>query len=265
VKVALIGQGPDELFGGYRRHLGVRYGQHWGKLPQWMRRSISWTVSSLPRNEMLKRGLFSLDLPDRMRRYQNVLSILPGPAVDSLFQDEIIPPDAGDKILGCWDDLKDLMADTDELGGLQYLEIRSTLPDELLMYADKLSMAHGLELRVPYLDKDVVQFVERLPAQFKVRGRYQKWLHRQVCMSFLPAAIINRKKRGFAGNVVDQWFRDAVHSKMNDTFLNNQSRMYQFLKPQAVQQLHKAHCDGKSDNHKILFSLSVFEEWLRLH
>jgi asparagine synthase (glutamine-hydrolysing) len=265
VKVGLIGQGPDELFGGYRRHLGVRYGEHWGSLPDWMRSGISRAIGSLPRNEMLKRGLFSLDIPDRMHRYQNVLSILPGPSIDCLFQDGIIPADAGDKILSCWDDLKELMTSTDELGGLQYLEVRSTLPDELLLYADKLSMAHGLELRVPYLDKEIVQFAERLPAQFKVRGRSQKWLHRQVCKSFLPAAIINRKKRGFAGNVVDQWFRDAMHNKMNDTFLNNQSRMYQFLNPQAVQQLHKAHFDGKSDNHKILFSLCVFEEWLRVH
>jgi len=62
------------------------------------------------------------------------------------------------------------MAGTDELGGLQFLEVRSTLPDELLMYADKLSMAHGLELRVPFVDKEIVEYVERLPASFKVRN-----------------------------------------------------------------------------------------------
>src|SRR5207302_2424981 len=70
VKVALVGQGPDELFGGYRRHLGVRYGALWAKLPDWMRAPISSTVASLPRNEMLKRGVHSLGIPDRMRRYQ---------------------------------------------------------------------------------------------------------------------------------------------------------------------------------------------------
>ena len=176
-----------------------------------------------------------------------------------------MPPQAGDKILECWDDLKDLMADTDELGGFQYLEVRSTLPDELLMYADKLSMAHGLELRVPYLDKEVVQFAERLPAQFKVRGGSRKWLHRKVCRSFLPATIMNRKKRGFAASVVDHWFRDAMNSKMNNTFMDGQSKMYQFLRPLAVQQLYRQHAGGRHDHHKILFSLLVFEEWLRVH
>jgi asparagine synthase (glutamine-hydrolysing) len=75
VKVALVGQGPDELFGGYRRHLGVRYGAMWARLPAWMRAPISSTVAALPRNETLKRGVNSLAIPDRMRRYQNVLSL----------------------------------------------------------------------------------------------------------------------------------------------------------------------------------------------
>jgi asparagine synthase (glutamine-hydrolysing) len=265
VKVALIGQGPDELFGGYRRHLGVRYGAYWGNLPKWMRGAISSGIRLLPRNEMLKRGLYSLDTPDRMRRYQNVLSILPGSTIDGIFKDGIVPGNAGDKILESWEDLSELMSDTDELGGFQYLEVRSSLPDELLMYADKLSMAHGLELRVPYLDKEIVQFAERLPAKFKVRGRSQKWLHRQVCQSYLPSAFVNRAKRGFAGNVVDDWFRGSMDSNMENTFMDDQSQMYQYLRPQAVQKLFKEHSSGQSDNHKILFSLIVFEEWLRSH
>ena len=265
VKVALIGQGPDELFGGYRRHLGVRYGAYWGSLPKWVRGATSSVIGVLPRNETLKRGLYSLDIPDRIRRYQNVLSICPGATIDGLFQDGIVPRDAGDKILDCWEDLNGLMADTDELGGFQYVEVRSTLPDELLMYADKLSMAHSLELRVPYLDKDIVQFAERLPAQVKVRGRSQKWLHRQVCQSYLPNTFINRKKRGFAGNVVDDWFRGAMDGKMANMFMDSQSQMYRYLNPHAVQKLFTDHSSGRSDNHKILFSLIVFEEWLRVH
>jgi len=265
VKVALIGQGPDELFGGYPRHLGVRYGALWSNLQGWARATISSVVRKLPRNEMLKRGLYSLDIPDRMKRYQNVLSILPGNRIDGLFRDGIVLANAGDKILDCWQDLKELIADTDELGGFQFIEVRSTLPDELLMYADKLSMAHSLELRVPYLDKEIVQFAEKLPARFKVRGRSQKWLHRQVCQSYLPSTFINRKKRGFASNVVDDWFRGAMDGKMVETFMDGQSKMYQYLNPQTVQQLYREHAVGRHDHHKILFSLVVFEEWLRVH
>ena len=263
VKVALVGQGPDELFGGYRRHLGVRYGAMWSGLPDWLRTPISRTVGRLPRNETLKRGLHSLAIPDRMRRYQHVLSLLPGQPVEGLFQDGILSPEAGDTILECWKDLGELMSGTDELGGLQFLEMRSTLPDELLMYADKLSMAHGLELRVPFVDKEIVEYVERLPASFKVKNGSRKWLHRQVCRAFLPESIVKRPKRGFAGNVVDDWFRGVIDSKMVDTLLDDSSRIYQYLRPQAVRQLYEQHVAERHDHHKVLFSLVVFEQWLR--
>jgi asparagine synthase (glutamine-hydrolysing) len=265
VKVALVGQGPDELFGGYRRHLGVRYGAMWANLPHSMRSVISAAVGALPRNETLKRGVYSLAISDRMRRYEHVFSLLPGEQVDGLFQEGILQADAGEIIPECWADLGELMAGTDELGGFQFLEVRSSLPDELLMYADKLSMAHSLELRVPYLDKEVVEYAECLPASLKVRNGSRKWLHRQVCRTFLPESIIKRPKRGFAVNVVDDWFRDAVNSDMTASLLDGSSEIYRYLQPQAVRQLFLQHTSGRSDNHKILFSLVVLEQWLRIH
>jgi asparagine synthase (glutamine-hydrolysing) len=263
VKVALMGQGPDELFGGYWRHLGVRYGSWWGGSPSWLRTPLTSVINALPRNETLKRGTYSLATPERMKRYQNVLSLLPGVKVDGLFHDGVLGPYTGDKILGCWQDLAGLMGGTDELGGFQFVELRSTLPDELLMYADKLSMAHGLEVRVPYLDKEIVEYAERLPANFKVRNGSRKWLHRHVCESLLPTTILKRKKRGFGVNVVDDWFRRALDSKMADTLLDSDSKIYQYLRPTAVREVFKEHSSGQQDNHKILFSLVVFEEWLR--
>jgi asparagine synthase (glutamine-hydrolysing) len=262
VKVALVGQGPDELFGGYKRHLGVRYGAMWAGLPGWVRTPIASSVAALPRNEMLKRGIYSLAEPDRMRRYQHVLSLLPGDQVNGLFQDGLLDSNSGDAILDCWQEMAELMPDA-ELGGLQFLEVRSTLPDELLMYADKLSMAHSLELRVPYLDKEIVEYVERLPAKFKVRNGSRKWLHRQVCRTYLPETILARKKRGFAVNVVDDWFQQTIDSRIADVFLDGQSRIYRYLRQPAVRQIFDQHASGREDNHKILFSLVVFEQWLR--
>jgi asparagine synthase (glutamine-hydrolysing) len=265
VKVALVGQGPDELFGGYRRHLGVRYSAWWSNLPNWLRSPISSTVSALPRNEMLKRGVHSLFIDDRMRRYQHVLSLLPGDQVEGLFQEGMLPRHAGDTILSCWQDMVDLMEGTDALGGLQFLEVRSTLPDELLMYADKLSMAHGLELRVPFVDKEIVEYVERLPATFKVRNGNRKWLHKQVCGAFLPNSIMQRPKRGFAVNVVDEWFKSSVNNHMTDALTDPESRIFQYLRPTAVKELFEQHASGRNDNHKILFSLILFEEWLSVN
>ena len=263
VKVVLMGQGPDELFGGYNRHLGVNYGKYWRLTPQWLRAPMGAILKGLPRAATIKRALYSLDVPDRMRRYQQVLSIMPGGSVHSLFQQDVLPLGAGDQILNCWQDLEPLMEQTDELGGLQFLEIRTALPDELLMYADKLSMAHGLEVRVPYLDQEIVEYVERLKAPFKIRNGTRKWLHRKICKKFLPSDVIHRKKRGFAVNVVDEWFRKSLSARMNGLLLDDGSLIYDFLRPDRIQQHMQDHRTGRSDNHKILFSLVVLEEFLR--
>jgi len=193
------------------------------------------------------------------------LSLLPGTQVDELFEEGILGPDFDDCLLESWDEVGDLMECTDELGGLQFLELRSTLPDELLMNADKLSMAHGLELRVPYVDKEIVEYVERLPANLKVRNGSRKWLHRQVCQAYLPHPILQRPKRGFAVDVVDDWFRNAIDGKMADALRDSSSRMYSYLRPSRVLKLVNQHASGREDNHKILFSLVLLEEWLRAH
>jgi asparagine synthase (glutamine-hydrolysing) len=263
VKVALMGQGPDELFGGYRRHLGVRYGGLWRQAPPWIRTFLGRGIRKLPRNETLKRGLFSLDLEDRYRRYQNVLSLVPDDRIDALFREELLLPGSGDRVLECWADLFPLMENIDELGGFQFLEVRSTLPDELLMYADKLSMANSLEVRVPFLDREVVEYVEKLGSSFKVRYGSGKWLHREVCRRFLPPRLLKRKKKGFAVNVVDDWFQSSLKGRMVENLLDDQSLLFEMLKPEAVRTLLKEHQSGKEDNHKLLFSLSILEQCLQ--
>ena len=171
VKVVLVGQGPDELFGGYKRHLGVHYGQLWRGLPGGLRSMIGSAVNGLPRSEMLKRGVYSLNNEDRLKRYQDVFSLAPAETIGALFRNGVLPETQGEQdLVKYWRELAPQMERTDELGGFQLLEIRSSLPDELLMYADKLSMAHSLEVRVPYLDRTVVEYVQRLGANFKVRN-----------------------------------------------------------------------------------------------
>src|SRR5438132_12522198 len=263
VKVALIGQGPDELFGGYKRHLGVRYGDWWRWLPTVIRSSVSFAVDRLPRNETLKRGVSSLGTLDRMKRYEDVFSLAPAGVIDGLFRDDILPQRNSHDLVDYWRELLPQIEHTDELGGFQLLEIRSSLPDELLMYADKLSMAHSLEVRVPYLARTVVEYVQRLGANLKVRKGTRKWLHRQVCRSYLSPRILKGKKRGFAANVVDQWFRSSLKGALSEVLLDKSSFMFGLLDPKPVRRLLEGHQSGRQDNHKILFSLVMLEQWLR--
>jgi asparagine synthase (glutamine-hydrolysing) len=103
--------------------------------------------------------------------------------------------------------------------------------------------------------------VESLPARLKVRNGSQKWRHLQVAHAFLPKTILKRKKRGFAVNVVDDWFRGAVGKKMEEMLMDRDSQIYRYLRPATVQELCREHHSGRSDNHKVLFSLVVFEEF----
>ncbi|MFO1393249.1 MAG: asparagine synthase (glutamine-hydrolyzing) [Steroidobacteraceae bacterium] len=263
VKVALMGQGPDELFGGYPRHLGVEYGGAWRAIPSALRVPVEQVLKRVPRGEAVKRALYSLGTDDRMTRYQNVFSILPGPTVDGLFRPEQVPVGAGDEVLKLWENLRPEIEASDELGGLQVLELASSLPDELLMYADKLSMIHSLEVRVPYLDREVVAFAQRLPARFKIRYGERKWAHRRVCRKLLPPDILRRKKRGFAVDAVDKWFRGSLGDRFDAYLCDPGSRMFEYLDPMTVGNLLSEHRAGREDNHKALFSLVVLEEWLR--
>ena len=263
VKVALIGQGPDELFGGYKRHLGIHYGNWWRRLPAGLRSMAGFAVNRLPRNEMLKRGVRSLGSDDRLKRYQDVFSLEPAEMIDGLFRDDILPQTNGHELLDYWRELLPQIEYTDELGGFQLLEIRCSLPDELLMYADKLSMAHSLEVRVPYLDRTVVEYVQRLGANLKVRKGTRKWLHRQVCQNYLSPRILQGKKRGFAGNVVDEWFRSSLDGEISEVLLDKSSFMFRLLDPKPVRRLLAGHRSGRQDNHKLLFSLVMLEQWLR--
>jgi asparagine synthase (glutamine-hydrolysing) len=263
VKVALIGQGPDELFGGYKRHLGIHYGNWWRGLPAGLRSVAGFAVNRLPRNEMLKRGVRSLSAADRLKRYQDVFSLAPAETIDGLFREDVLPDRDRHELVEYWDALRPQMEHTDELGGFQLLEIRSSLPDELLMYADKLSMAHSLEVRVPYLDRTVVEYVQRLGADLKVRNGTRKWLHRQVCQNYLSSQILKRKKRGFAANVVDQWFRSSFNGALREVLLDESSLMFGLLNPKPVRRLLEGHQSGCQDNHKLLFSLVMLEQWLR--
>ena len=210
VKVALMGQGPDELLGGYRRHLGIRYGSRWRTLPHPVRTAGTAALNSLPRAASLKRGVVALAEPERLERWRQALSVASESRIEGLFRGELRSRVGPGRVEQAWEPIVDRSAAADELSAFSYLEVQSTLPDELLLYADKLSMAHGLEVRVPYLDQDVIEYSLGLPPRYKVHGRTAKWIHRQACQRHLAREVIRQPKRGFAVDVVDDWYRGSI-------------------------------------------------------
>jgi asparagine synthase (glutamine-hydrolysing) len=116
---------------------------------------------------------------------------------------------------------------------------------------------------VPYLDRAVVEYVQRLGADLKIRNGTRKWLHRQVCQNYLPLRILKRKKRGFASNVVDEWFHSSLNGALQEVLLDESSLMFGLLNPNTVRGLLEGHQSGRQDNHKLLFSLVMVEQWLR--
>ena len=97
----------------------------------------------------------------------------------------------------------------------------------------------------------------------KIRNHKGKWLHRRVSQNYLPPQILKRRKRGFAVNVVDGWFNSTLQGALPEMLLNKDSLMFNLLEPEPVKSLLDQHRSGKQDNHKILFSLVMLEQWLR--
>ena len=262
VKVAFIGQGPDELFGGYTRHLGVQYGDLWRGLPDRRPQSLGSAVNRLPRNETLKRGIYSLGVKDRLQRYQHVFSS-PRPKRWMDFFTMMWLGRTSDETVDSWSALLPQMEHLDELGGFQILEIRSSLPDELLMYADKLSMAHSLEVRVPYLDRTVVEYAQRLDSSFKIRHGAANGCTGGCVNNYWPLGFSSERSAVSPSMWWTAGSTPRCKANFPEMLLDESSLMFHLLKPKSVRTLLEGHRSGQQDNHKLLFSLVMFEQWLR--
>jgi asparagine synthase (glutamine-hydrolysing) len=133
------------------------------------------------------------------------------------------------------------------------------LPDGILLCNDKMSMAAGLELRVPYLDLELMRFVERIPANRRVRPRQPKRLHKRAMEELLPPRIVNRKKHGFA-TPYDDWLRASLGQEVERRYAAG-SPMSELIAPGAAARLVDEHRRGRADHKAILYCLLELSEW----
>lgn len=263
VAVVLTGQGADEAFAGYPRHLGERYGAWYRCLPAPLReRLVRPFVESLPRRDGLKRAVRSLGIADVTERFAEIYAIFSEPMKTALWRPGTAGRHGAQRVHQVIDYWRKGVEHMDPLVQMAYVDARLSLSDNLLIYGDKMSMAASVEARVPFLDLDYMQAAEALPASLRIHGRTHKYIHKRAVTKWLPERIIRRRKRGF-DTPVDRWFRSELSGYVRSTLLSRDAACRKYFRPEAIEALLTQHINGQQDHERRLFSLLTFELWHR--
>jgi len=148
------------------------------------------------------------------------------------------------------------------LNKMLYVDTHTWLPDDLLVKADKMTMAASVELRVPFLDHRLVEFAARLPVSYKFRGGETKYLLKKVMERYLPPEVIYRSKKGFPVPIA-QWFRNGLHELASDTLLSPHAKVGAYLSRDCIGKMLLWHKSERSDLSDELWGLLVLEYWLQ--
>ena len=265
VKVALTGQGADEPWAGYGRYVGVKFSSLYSRLPGVVTRGVGPLLARLPgRMERLKRGLISLGEPDMLTRFTKVYSFFSADMKMSLFKGDLAVRSEADAyrtkeaLRRLQEDVKHL----DPVSQMLYVDTRANLPDDLLMVGDKTSMANSIEVRVPFLDVRLVEFVESLPLHLKLNGLTGKYLHKKALLKWLPRDVVYRKKKGFA-HPLSKWFATSMRPMLEDLLLSPDSAMGIYFDQNYIRQILDRHRAGQDDCTRHIYLLLSLELWHR--
>lgn len=276
VTVALSGDAGDELFNGYERYqIALQVEQKFAKTPRWLNQLAGRTLSALPAGVLQSLGqLGSVVLPQRLRsndmaeRLQRLGSLLCQPDLQHLYLALISHHSAPEQLLRQADavtapltTLDWQISEQDKQSRFAYLDLQTYLPDDILVKTDRAAMAVSLEGRVPLLDHRVVEFALRTPAALKYRDGKTKWLLRQVLYQYVPPALIERPKRGFAVPVAD-WLRgplrDWADALLSPTTLAAQG----LLNTDVVSLMWQQHRSGQRNYGYLLWNVLMLQAWL---
>jgi asparagine synthase (glutamine-hydrolysing) len=263
VKVALTGQGADEPWAGYARYMGVRLSHLYSRLPQPLTKGILRRISErYVKHERLKRGFESLHERDVLSRFLGVYSFFSPAMKTQLFQPWLKDQISTDG-LEAKRALRQLQSEVqtlDPLSQILYLDTRTNLPDDLLMVGDKTSMSNSLEVRVPLLDRRLVELVETLPPNLKLRWFQGKYLHKKALQKWLPKEIVWRKKKGFA-NPIDKWLRTSMRPFLNEYLLTEGAAVNRYFNTQFIREMLAQHEKNQAHNLRQIYLLLSFEMW----
>lgn len=253
VRLALVGEGADELFGGYPTYLGVGIAERYQRLPTWFRRAFRRYIESRPPDEkkvsvlyLLKRFVRGVEM-EGMARHQLWTSNI-APEILARLGVPSSPPTVNDSGAGGL------------LDRVQRWDFEGSLAEGLLTKADRASMSSALELRAPFLDEAVINFAATLPASERVRGLSTKVFLKRYALRYLPKTIVHRRKRGLSVPL-SRWLRGPLRD-WAETALNNPQLGSIGIRNAVARELLSEHCRREADYGRAIWTLITLSEWL---
>lgn len=269
VKVALSGDGADELFAGYSRYRGEYFSKYYRQLPALMRTHvIEPAINSLNVSRGSEQGELVRKVqkfvrggtPDAADRHFEWARIPDDNAVSAF--EAIKPADSARRFLGQEHEKAASYLPEgrqDDLSKIMAVDTYSGLPNQILHKTDLASMNNSLEVRVPFLDKNVVEYAMSLPLNYKITPRKQKRVLKRAFDDVLPNSILQRQKQGF-DMPIGEWFKNELASEFRDTVTGVNTDL---INHREVMRLFENHKRGESEHGKFIWSVYVFAHWYR--
>ncbi len=263
--VLLGGTAGDDLFSGYRRHQALNYESLFKSVPGFGWKMANGLLNVFPaQNSFIRRSKkliadAHLEADERMAKYFGWIS---QHEIVELFNDDLkdsIRKVAPHQLL--MRTLQDIPQEKNDLNKMLYLEMKYFLTDHNLNYTDKMSMAHGVEVRVPFLDLDLVNFSTTISPQFKMKGNETKYILKKTMEKYLPKEVIYRKKTGF-GAPVRKWITQDLSEMIDERLSKENLQKWGIFDHTKVRDLIKRNSIGQIDASYTIWSLLAIQSWL---
>jgi asparagine synthase (glutamine-hydrolysing) len=262
VKVVLSGQGADEPHGGYDRHQAALALGALRWLPSALAHPADRAAAAVPR---LERAAQLARLLGGMSDGERLLALFESTSPELRAKLGRTPSGACQEAeaerLALVDGVRADVGDRPLLDQALYLDAHVILPDRLLICGDKVSMAHSLELRVPYLDVELMRWVERVPARLRTGLRRKKRLHRSAIAPLVPAAALRRARHGFV-SPYERWLHTSLAPEVRRRFADD-PELGALVSPAAVGRLVDEHLARRADHKRLLYGLLELAVWHR--
>jgi len=269
VTVVLSGLGGDELFAGYEWNRLEKITQLYGRIPAFLRRGMIGRIMAPLPFEPLKGNLIHkikklsvFDRVDPSERYPLWISVFDPQAIKGLVENRYAGRDIGlSDPTGRFREHAEEVPSWNHQDKLLYLQITTTMLDDFLNYTDKMSMAHSLECRVPFLDHEFVQFALNIPFRYKMKGLTGKHILKRCARKMLPADIIDRPKQGFI-MPFDIWMRGKLKPLVLDCLLGTRGGGDEILNTESIKRVTTDFFDRGLPLARQVWSLFTFKLWM---